>query len=217
MRDIAIVSFAQTKHVRAETDHNEVEMLMPVVREALDGAGIGMDRVGFTCSGSTDYLSGQAFSFVMTLDSVGPWPPISESHVEMDGAWALYEAWVKLQMGEVDVALVYAYGKSSPGSVREVLTRQLDPYFLAPLWPDSIALAGLQTRALLESGKAKEADLAEVAARVAAQRVEQSVRAPGARRRPRRAAVRAVHRRPDAPMGLRAGHRRLRGGRDRRR
>src|SRR5207237_6924653 len=83
MRDVAIVSFAQSKHVRAQTDSNEVEMLMPVVREALDNVGIGMDRVGFTCSGSTDYLSGQAFSFVMTLDSVGPWPPISESHVAM--------------------------------------------------------------------------------------------------------------------------------------
>ena len=33
----------------------------------------------------------------------------------MDGAWALYEAWVKLQLGEVDTALVYGYGKSSPG------------------------------------------------------------------------------------------------------
>ena len=115
MRDVAVVSFAQTKHVRSETDHNEVEMVMPIVREVLDDAGIGMDRVGFTCSGSSDYLAGQAFSFVMTLDAVGPWPPISESHVEMDGAWALYEAWVKLQMGEVDIALVYAYGKSSPG------------------------------------------------------------------------------------------------------
>jgi acetyl-CoA acetyltransferase len=165
MRDVAIVSFAQTKHVRAQTGNNEVEMLMPVVREVLDDAGIGMDRVGFTCSGSSDYLSGQAFSFVMTLDAVGPWPPISESHVEMDGAWAMYEAWVKLQMGEVDVALVYAYSKSSPGNVTEVLTRQLDPYFLAPLWPDTIALAGLQTRALLESGRAKESDLAAVAAR----------------------------------------------------
>ncbi|MBA2608303.1 MAG: thiolase domain-containing protein [Actinobacteria bacterium] len=165
MRDVAIISFAQTKHARAITDANEVEMLMPVVREALDGAGVGMDRVGFTCSGSTDYLSGQAFSFVMTLDAVGPWPPIAESHVEMDGAWALYEAWVKLQMGEVDVALVYAYGKSSPGDVTEVLTRQLDPYFLAPLWPDTISLAGLQTRALLETGRVREADLAEVAAR----------------------------------------------------
>ncbi|MBA3303744.1 MAG: lipid-transfer protein, partial [Acidimicrobiia bacterium] len=152
MRDVAIVSFAQTRHVRAEPDRNEVEMLMPVVAEVLGAAGVGMDRVGFTCSGSSDYLAGQAFSFVMTLDAVGPWPPISESHVEMDGAWALYEAWVKLQLGDIDVALVYAYGKSSPGSVRDVLTRQLDPYHLAPLWPDAIALAALQARALLESG-----------------------------------------------------------------
>ncbi len=83
----------------------------------------------------------------MTLDGVGAWPPISESHVEMDGAWALHEAWVKIQTGEADTALVYAYGKSSPGSVRDVLTRQLDPYYLAPLWPDSVALAALQARA----------------------------------------------------------------------
>ncbi|HVV35906.1 MAG TPA: thiolase domain-containing protein [Acidimicrobiales bacterium] len=165
MRDVAIVSFGQSKHVRAQTNANEVEMLMPVVRGVLDDVGIGMDRVGFTCSGSTDYLSGQAFSFVMTLDAVGPWPPISESHVEMDGAWAMYEAWVKLQMGDIDVALIYAYSKSSPGNLPEVLTRQLDPYSVAPLWPDSIALAGLQTRALLDSGRAKESDLAHVAAR----------------------------------------------------
>jgi len=165
VRDVAIVSFAQTRHVRAEPDRNEVEMLMPVVAEVLGAAGVGMDRVGFTCSGSSDYLAGQAFSFVMTLDAVGPWPPISESHVEMDGAWALYEAWVKLQLGDIEVALVYAYGKSSPGSVRDVLTRQLDPYHLAPLWPDAIALAALQARALLESGAASEDDLAAVAAR----------------------------------------------------
>ena len=55
----------------------------------------------------------------------------------MDGAWALYEAWVKIQTGEADTALVYGYGKSSPGDLRDVLTRQLDPYYLAPLWPDS--------------------------------------------------------------------------------
>ena len=35
----------------------------------------------------------------------------------MDGAWALYEAWVKLQIGEIDIALVYCYGKSSPGDL----------------------------------------------------------------------------------------------------
>jgi acetyl-CoA acetyltransferase len=83
----------------------------------------------------------------------------------MDGAWALYEAWVKLQLGEVDSALIYSYSKSSPGPVHEVLSRQLDPFFVAPLWPDAISLAALQARALIDSGKATEKEFAEVVAR----------------------------------------------------
>ncbi|MGV3759873.1 MAG: thiolase domain-containing protein [Actinomycetota bacterium] len=165
MIDVAVVATAQMPNVRAETRLNEVEMLMPVLQEVRRRAGLDQTEIGFTCSGSTDYLSGQAFSFVSTLDGVGPWPPIQESHVEMDGAWALYEAWVKLQLGEVDTALVYCYGKSAPGPVHEVLSRQLDPYHVAPLWPDAISLAALQARAYLEAGKGTEADLAEVAAR----------------------------------------------------
>ena len=165
VRDIAIVAFSQTPLVRRQTEMNEVEMLMPMFQEVRAKAGLDQTQIGFTCSGSTDYLAGQAFSFVMTLDGVGPWPPIQESHVEMDGAWAVYEAWVKLQLGEVDTALVYAYGKSSPGPIHEVLSRQLDPYTVAPLWPDAISLAALQARALLDKGKVTEADLAEVAAR----------------------------------------------------
>jgi len=165
MRDVAIISFAQSKGQRQVTDVNEVEMLMPVTAEALERAGMTKSDIGFTCSGSTDYLSGIAFSFVQTLDGVGPWPPIQESHVEMDGAFALYEAWVKLQLGEIDSALIYCYSKSSPGPLHEVLSRQLDPYSVAPLWPDAISLAALQARALLESGKASEKDMAEVVAR----------------------------------------------------
>jgi acetyl-CoA acetyltransferase len=165
VRDIAVVSVAQMPNVRREETLNEVEMLMPVLHEVRAKAGLTPQEIGFTCSGSTDYLSGQAFSFVSTLDGVGPWPPIQESHVEMDGAWALYEAWVKLQLGEIDTALVYCYGKSSPGPLHEVLSRQLDPYSVGPLWPDQISLAALQARALLDTGKATEADFAEVAAR----------------------------------------------------
>ena len=165
MRDIAIVSFAQSHHARAISTHNEVEMLMPLLSEAMGAAGITKDRVDFVCSGSSDYLAGQPFSFVMTLDAFGPWPPISESHVDMDGAWAVYEAWVKMQSGHADIALVYAYGKSSPGDIRRVLTRQLDPYYLQPLWPDSVALAALQARAGLDAGTFTAEQMAEVAAR----------------------------------------------------
>ncbi|MET7497352.1 thiolase domain-containing protein [Streptomyces sp900116325] len=165
MRDVAIVAFAQTDHRRRTDDLSEVEMLMPVLHQVLDATGLRARDIGFTCSGSSDYLAGRAFSFTMALDGVGAQPPISESHVEMDGAWALYEAWVKLRTGEADTALVYSYGKSSPGAVRDVLTRQLDPYYVGPLWPDSVALAALQAQALIDAGETDEAALASIAAR----------------------------------------------------
>ncbi|QTZ90704.1 thiolase domain-containing protein [Streptomyces auratus] len=165
MREVAIVAFGQSVHVRDSAETSEVEMLMPVLHDVLAQTGLAARDIDFTCSGSCDYLAGRAFSFTMALDGVGAWPPISESHVEMDGAWALYEAWVKILTGEADTALVYAYGKSSPGDLREVLTRQLDPYCVAPLWPDSVALAALQAQALIDAGLTDERALAGIAAR----------------------------------------------------
>jgi acetyl-CoA acetyltransferase len=164
-RPVGIVSFAQYDNVRREAARNEVEMLMPVVAEVFGNIGIAKDDVGFICSGSTDYLVGGPFSFVTALDAVGVWPPRAESHVEMDGAWALYEAWVLLQEGEIDAALVYCFGRSSPGDLSEVLALQLDPYTLAPLWPDPTSLAALQAQAMIDNKIATEADFATVASR----------------------------------------------------
>lgn len=165
VRPVSIASFAQARNVRRDDQHNEVEMLMPVIAEVFGNIGITKDDVDFICSGSTDYLIGGPFSFVMALDAVGVWPPRAESHVEMDGAWALYEAWVLLQEGEIDAALVYAFGRSSLGNLAEILALQLDPYYLAPMWPDPVSLAALQARALIDAGKATEADFAAIAAR----------------------------------------------------
>jgi acetyl-CoA acetyltransferase len=164
-REVAIVSFAETPSVRREWERDEVEMLVPVITEALARSGVPRREIGFTVSGSSDFLTGRPFSFVIALDAVGAFPPIEESHVEMDGAWALYEAWVRLSHGDVDTALVYAFGRSSLGEVRDVLAMQLDPYYVAPLWPDSVSLAALQARALIDAGRATERSMAEVAAR----------------------------------------------------
>lgn len=163
-RDVAIVSFAQTPS-RAGVAETEAQLLFPVIDEAIARSGIERRSIGFTCSGSADYLAGASFAFVGNLEATGAWPPISESHVEMDGAWALYEAWVRLQHGDIDTALVFSSGISSRGELREVLCLQNDPYYLMPLWADHISLAALQARALLDAGGATEADLAEVAAR----------------------------------------------------
>ena len=163
MRDVAIVSFAQ--FTAPEDRRSESELLLPVLDEAVATVGLTRQEIGFTCSGSTDYLAGQPFSFVAALDAVGAWPPIAESHVEMDGAWALYEAWLWLASGDADTALVYAFGKPSPSDLSRTLALQLEPYTVGPLFPDSHALAVLQARALLDAGATTEDELAAIAAR----------------------------------------------------
>ncbi len=166
MTDVAVVGFAQSPCVRrGDGTTSGVEMLVPIFGEVLRGTGLAKGDIGFWCSGSSDYLAGRAFSFVQAVDAIGAFPPIMESHVEMDGAWALYEAWVKILTGEADVALAYGFGKSSAAELRRVLALQLDPYLLAPLWPDSVSIAALQARLGIEAGLWSEKDMAGVAAR----------------------------------------------------
>ena len=162
--DIAVVGFAHAPHVRrTDGTTNGVEMLMPCFARLYEDLGITTADIGFWCSGSSDYLAGRAFSFISAIDSIGAVPPINESHVEMDAAWALYEAYIKLLTGEVDTALVYGFGKSSAGVLRRVLALQTDPYTVAPLWPDSVSIAGLQARLGLEAGKWTPEQMAQVA------------------------------------------------------
>jgi acetyl-CoA acetyltransferase len=166
MTEVAVIGFAQTPCVRhGRTTTNGVEMLVPIFQEVMAATGLSKQDIGFWCSGSSDYLAGRAFSFVSAVDAIGAFPPIVESHVEMDGAWALYEAYVKILTGEAETALVYGFGKSSAGDLRRVLALQLDPYLVAPLWPDSVSVAALQARLGIEAGLYSERDMAEVAVR----------------------------------------------------
>jgi len=164
--DVAVVGFAQSPvRVRDDATTSGVEMLVPIFAEVFGACGLTRRDIGFWCSGSSDYLAGRAFSFVSAVDAIGAVPPAMESHVEMDAAWALYEAWAKVLTGEAEIALAYGFGKSSGAELRRVLALQLDPYLLAPLWPDSVSVAALQARLGLEAGRWTEKDMAEVAAR----------------------------------------------------
>ena len=175
MTEVAVVGFAHAPHVRrTDGTTNGVEMLMPCFAEIYAELGLKQTDIGFWCSGSSDYLAGRAFSFISAIDSIGAIPPINESHVEMDAAWALYEAYIKLLTGEIDTALVYGFGKSSAGILRRVLALQTDPYTVAPLWPDAVSMAGLQARFGLDSGKWTAEQMAQVAldAQAASPRVD---------------------------------------------
>ena len=165
MRDVAILGFAQRQMKEFDGSPTCVELLVPVFADLYEQTGWTKSDVDFWCSGSSDYLAGRSFSFVSAVDAIGVIPPVMESHVEMDAAWALYEAWVKIQTGEVDSAVVYGFGKSSAGTLRRTMTLQLDPYTGTPLWPDAVSIAGLQARLGLDRGLWDEKAMAEVVAR----------------------------------------------------
>lgn len=146
MRPVGIVSFAQT-HAPRRDDATPAELVYPVVKEAVARSGLGRHEIDFTAAGSADVLEGRPFSFGFALDVTGAVPPIEESHVEADGAWAAYEAWMRIQAGDADSALVIAWGKSSEGSLPHVTNATLDPFWESPLGLDAVALAALQARA----------------------------------------------------------------------
>jgi acetyl-CoA acetyltransferase len=165
MRDVAVVGFAQRQMKRFDGSPTCVELMVPVFAELYEQTGFARQDIGLWCSGSSDYLAGRSFSFVSAVDAIGALPPVNESHVEMDAAWALYEAWLKIQTGEVDTALVYGFGKASAGSLRRTMSLQLDPVTMTPLWPDAVSLAALQARVGLENGAWDERSMAEVSNR----------------------------------------------------
>ena len=162
--EVAIVAYAQTPCYRAYPEA-EPKMIMSLVNQILEEVKIDRHSIDFTMAASCDYLSGLPFAFVQNVDGYGAWPPVYESHVEMDGAWALFEGWIRLQMGDIDTCLVVGSGKSSPGKPREIFPLQMNPYYGAPMGLDPVSLAGLQASALVDAGKASEEDFAQVVSR----------------------------------------------------
>jgi hypothetical protein len=165
MRPVAVVAFAHSE-LDGESSWDDVELTQKVCSAVRKQVGLTQSEIGFTVSGSSDFLSGRPFSFVSALDGVGAFPPIQESHVEMDGAFALYEAWVRLQHGDIDTALVYAFGQASLGDLNRVLGLQMDPHWAAPLGLDEEAVAGLQAAARGVSGAVERVPLTDGAAAI---------------------------------------------------
>ena len=165
MREVAIVGFSQRQMKEFDGSPTCVELLVPLFADLFEQTGWTRSDIGFWCSGSSDYLAGRSFSFVSAVDAIGALPPVMESHVEMDAAWALYEAWVKIQTGLVDSALVYGFGKASAGQLRRILSLQMDPYTVQPLWADAVSVAAIQARSGLEQGVWDSDQMASVVAR----------------------------------------------------
>ncbi len=165
LRNVAVVGFAQGQIVERDEHHTGTEMLYPVVRQVLASCNVQRDAIDYQVGGSSDYIDGRPFAFTAALDVLGSWPPKQDSHLDMDAAWAAHYAWIRIQAGECDTALIYGFGKASEGSMAHVLNLQLDPFYQAPMGLDPVSTAALQASAYMARTGVTDRDLAEVAAR----------------------------------------------------
>jgi len=165
LRNVAIVGFAQAPIVASDPHHITPEVLYPQVCAALKQCGVERDDIDYQTAGSADYFDGRPFGFVGALDVMGAWPPRQDSHLEMDAAFAAYYAWLRMQAGDCDTAMVVGYGSPSEGRPETVLNLTLDPYYQAPLGLGPLATSALQASAFMARSGAGDRDLAEIAAR----------------------------------------------------
>jgi acetyl-CoA acetyltransferase len=164
VRRVGVLAVARSA-LTPDPDTGTPELAFEVSRAAVEASGLDRREIGFTVSASSDMLEGRSFNFVQGLEALGTWPAVNESHVEMDGAWAAYYAWLKILSGEADSALVVAWGKTSEGSLRHITNSQLDPFVLAPLGLDHVTTAALQADAFMARTGTTVEDLDEVVER----------------------------------------------------
>ena len=165
LRNVAVVGFAQLPVVARDEHRMSTEMLYPAVRQALADCGVERDAIDYQIAGSVDYMDGRPFGFVAALDVMGSWPARQDLHLEMDAAFCAYYAWVRMQAGECDTAIVVGHGKTSEGEPDRVLNLQLDPYYQAAIGLDPTSTAALQASAYMARTGVTDRDLAAVAAR----------------------------------------------------
>ncbi len=163
MSRVAVVGWASTAALEPD-GRNEAELLGPVVDQALGMAGLSGAEVDVVCSAGSEFLNGVVGTVMGAFDALPGWPPRTHSHLEADGAFALYEAWIRLMAGEGGVALACAFGRPSAADPAGVLALQQDPYLVGPLGTGPRHLAALQARAMIDTGRCTERDLAEIAA-----------------------------------------------------
>jgi hypothetical protein len=158
---------------------NDAELLAPAVDRALGESGLANADVGLVCSAGSEMLNGVVGTVMGAFEALAPaGAPRAHAHLEGDGAFALFEAWIRLLAGEADAALVCAYSRPLGAEPAGVLGLQLDPYVVGPLGPGPDVLAALQARALIDAGRCDERDLARIVGRAHDADVEELLRRP---------------------------------------
>lgn len=158
---VAMSNFAPHPHVPP------AEVVYPVVKAALEDAGVTMHDLQSVVTCSQDIYDGRTISSMGVNEVVGGYLR-SESRVAGDGLLALLYGAGRILSGEYDLTLVVAHCLESISELPVVENAAFDPYVQRPLGPDLTVAAALQAEAFYHATGLGPEDAAEVAARASA-------------------------------------------------
>ncbi len=163
-KEIAIIGYAQTPYEADAEASREVQVLR-ATRAALESAGITREQLDTVITANNDYLDGRTISNMRLVEPAGAWQK-NESKVEMDGAYAVLYAVMRLLSGDHDIAMVVGESQASvyAGYVPGVM--MLDPTFDRQRGLlNEVSAAALQARAYMHASGVSEEQIAGVAAK----------------------------------------------------
>jgi hypothetical protein len=92
MTRVAVVGFA-SEVASMNGGRSDAELLAPVVDRAIAASGLSPAEIAVVGTASSEFLNGVVGNVMGAFDVLTGWPPRAHSHLEADGAFALYESW----------------------------------------------------------------------------------------------------------------------------
>ena len=148
---VAIIGAGYTQLRPSSPDVSFREMIFEAAVRAYDDAGIEPRQVDTFISASEDYLEGTAIADEYVPDQLGA--VLKPVHtIAADGITALASAFLQLETGQFDIAVVEGRCKASnvlhPAHIEAFA---LDPIYARPLGFHPAYVAGMEMRAFLEA------------------------------------------------------------------
>ncbi len=178
MEEVAVVGWAQTRHVRARERETDQAIIHDVVSRALQSCSMTIRDIDVVIDSGSDLLDGRSISNCLTIDSMGAHFK-EETKVAGDGLLAAIYAYMRVASGLFSSALVVAYGKSSMSSLLDATRAIGEPFCVRPLGLDALRAGALQARAYMHHYRVGD----EAPARVAVKNRGDGARNPNAQLR----------------------------------
>jgi acetyl-CoA C-acetyltransferase len=161
-KDVAIISYAQTPYTEDSNESREL-LVLQVVKEALDKAGLKREELSTVVGATNDYLDGRTISNMRLVEPSGAFQK-NESKVEMDGGYAVLYALMRILSGDHDISMVYGVSQASVYGTYLPAIMMLDPTFDRQRGLlNEISAAALQARAYMNAYGISEEQIAAVA------------------------------------------------------